>query len=119
MIKPGEIDSGLTDAPFDPEGSAPMEEPMPITDLAKKALHEEFNPFDDGSHHEEEDEKPKGKRYWQPKENYNPFAEPQVADTGGGAKPEDLFDFGREEGQPPAPSSEFDFGNEDGKQGQP
>ena len=109
-IRPKEaIDPGFVDAPHDPAGSAPIDELVPISQAAKRAL-DDFNPFDDGTGHDDE-EKPKKQRYYQPKDDYNPFTDPAAsAPAVPGANPEVLFDFGMEEATSPTlPGNDLDF----------
>jgi len=111
-IRPKEaIDPGFMDAPHDPAGSMPIDEPLPISEAAKRAL-DDFNPFDSGTSHDDEDEeKPKKQRYYQPKDDYNPFTDPAAsAPPVPGANPEVLFDFGMEETpSPTVPGNDLEF----------
>jgi len=110
-IRPKEtLDPGFIDAPHDPAGSAPLDVPMPISEAAKRAL-DDFNPFDDGKGNDDEEEKPKKQRYYQPKDDYNPFTDPAAsAPPVPGANPEVLFDFGMEESpSPTVPGNDLDF----------
>jgi hypothetical protein len=105
--------TGFTDAPHDPtiEGILPVSDPVPLSSLAKKAIFDEFNPFDDGTSKADDAESEKKSRF-QPKEIYNPFAQPHPPDAPASeANPEDLFDFGREDAPQQPASGEFNFGN--------
>jgi hypothetical protein len=90
-------------APVAETGSTLDDAPAPITEAARQALRDHFNPFDDGT---KDEETPRHKRHFKPKDDYNPFAEPStaetVADTG------EVFDFGATEPAPPS-TGEFDF----------
>lgn len=105
--------TGFTDAPHDStvEGILPVSEPVPLSSLAKKAIFDEFNPFDDGTAKADDGESEKKSRF-APKEIYNPFAQPHPPDAPvSEANPEDLFDFGREDTPQQPASGEFNFGN--------
>lgn len=106
------LDPGFVDAPYDPEGSAPIDEPMPISQAAKRALHD-YNPFASTSDSDEEDEKPKKSRYYQPKDDYNPFDDPaREAPAESGADPGRLFDFGQEDpSATQSPGDDLNFGS--------
>src|SRR5688500_613268 len=53
ILPEGALNSGFTDAPLDPAGSSPVEGPVPISAAAKKARRGEYNPFDDGTGHDD------------------------------------------------------------------
>jgi len=114
-MRPAEtFDPGFVDAPDDPNLSQPIDQPLPISPAARQATRETYNPFADGTD-EEEDETPRKKRYFQPKDNYNPFAEEHASQlTGGSANPEEVFDFGAPETSEATPSpDDFNFGSGD------
>lgn len=104
------VDPGFVDAPHDLAGSMLIDEPLPISQAAKRAV-DDFNPFDSSPDHDEEEEKPKKQRYYQPKDDYNPFADPAAsAPPVAGANPEVLFDFGIEETpSPTVPGNDLEF----------
>lgn len=104
--------SGLVDEPEVSKTNQTEEQPLPISSAARQATRESFNPFADGTGDDEED-KPKKKRYWQPKENYNPFDETHSSPAAGqSANPEQIFDFGEPEpGEGSPPAGDFDFGS--------
>lgn len=110
---------GFVDEPGDPSPeSPPAEGPIPISAAARKAIDEPFNPFADPSApaETEDEERPNKKRYWKPKDDYNPFAEPPPAGPAGGAADSaELFDFGGPEAAdaPPPPAGDLDFGPPD------
>jgi hypothetical protein len=111
----GELESGLVDVSEDSQLNPPDEQPLPISPAARQATREDYNPFADGTEAEEE-ETPRKKRYWQPKDNYNPFDEVHSSQSGGATEnPEEIFDFGAPEpGDAPPPTGDFDFGTGDG-----
>jgi len=106
------VDSGLVDESEVAQTTPPDEQPLPISSAARQASRESFNPFAGGNDEDEED-KPRKKRYWQPKENYNPFDDVHSSSADGAtANPEQVFDFGEPEaGEAPPPSGDFDFGS--------
>jgi hypothetical protein len=112
-VRPADaLDPGFVDAPDDPTVNQPIDQPLPISPAAREATRESYNPFADGTD-EEEDETPRKKRYFQPKDDYNPFAEePASQSAGGNANPEEVFDFGVTETSESTPSpGDFDFGS--------
>jgi hypothetical protein len=115
VIRPhDQTDTGFVDSPADPAESKPFEGPAPISSLARKAVQPDFNPFDDGTAGEQDDEKPRGKRYYKPKDDYNPFSESAATGPAMGAgEPGQLFDFGAAEPGQPVGDGEFNFGSED------
>jgi hypothetical protein len=115
VIRPhDQTDTGFVDTPADPAANPLFEEPAPISPLARKAVQPEFNPFDDGTAGEQDDEKPRGKRYYKPKDDFNPFADPVASGSAAGAGDTgQIFDFGAVDPGEPAGDGEFNFGSED------
>jgi hypothetical protein len=103
------VDSGFVDE--GPAESKPLDEPMPISAAAQHAAREHFNPFDDGS--ADSDEKPRHQRYFKPKDDYNPFADPAAQLTADSADPGRVFDFGAPDTEAPPPPGELDFTSAD------
>lgn len=113
VIRPADqTDAGFADVPADPAENPIFEPQAPISSAARKAAQPEFNPFDDGAATADE-EKPRGKRYYKPKDDYNPFAEPTASNPGAAVDPGQVFDFGVVEPTEPAGGGEFDFGSGD------
>jgi hypothetical protein len=117
VVRPADqTDAGFADSPPDPAENQVFEAPTPISSAARKAAQPDFNPFDDGTAPEDE-EKPRGKRYFKPKDDYNPFSEPPAsAPAADAGNPGQLFDFGVVEPSEPAGGGEFDFGSGDESQ---
>lgn len=110
---PDQTDAGFADTPADPSENQIFGEPAPISSLARKATQPDFNPFVDGTSTDDE-EKPRNKRYYKPKDDYNPFAEPPASSTGNArGDPGQPFDFGAAEPTEPAGGGEFSFGPDD------
>jgi hypothetical protein len=97
-----EVDCGFID---EPNSAASMldDAPSPITSAVRKAAGDDSNPFAESS----DDEIPRNKRRFKPKDDFNPFDEPSPPVTN--ANPEDVFDFGAVDSSPPAPTGELDF----------
>jgi hypothetical protein len=111
---PEQSDVGIVDTPTNPAENPLFEEPAPISSQARKAAQPDFNPFDAGAAGDQDDEKPRGKRYFKPKDDYNPFAEPDGSRPAAGTgDPGQLFDFGAVEPGEPAGGGDFDFGPQD------